>query len=310
MRIFISLFLLCSSIWAASTLEQKLGDSYLAAVNAAVVLTTDNGLSTGIYRFTDVDAEMRTYNLPLSHHFSPLTESINLFILFDIGYSDTRHHGEHSDTTQTLNFENRFQTYVIGLGGGLQYRLTEHSDLRVGGELLYSRVGLTVRHTDSLDGDVVENFFSDELNDNYTYSFFTEYDYRRVYKGHMIYTTLSFQTYKTDSWINTTGQESEDVILLSSQTSIASLFIGFETDTLYNYKTMHLSLEPFVKGSYVWGDLATIAKISSYATAGFDIYWNTPKKDLYAHRYYIEPSISKGPGFEGVNLGMGFSLDF
>ena len=251
---------------------------------------------------------MRTYNLPITYHFDPVTENTNLFLLFDLGYSDTRADGEHTDETRNLTMENRFQTYVIGLGGGLQYRLSEHSDLRVGGEFLYSRVGLTLRHTDSLDGSVVENFFSDEFNDNYTYSFFTEYDYRRMFRGHEIYTTLSYQTYKTDSKINM--EQFEDVISLDSQTSIASLLIGFETDTLLHYNTMNLSLEPFVKASHVWGDLAEIAKISSYATVGFDIYWNTPKKDLYVHRYYIEPSISKGPGFEGANLSAGFSLDF
>ena len=309
MRIILFAFFISSSILAASTLEQKLGDSYLASVNAAVVLTTDNGLSTGIYRFSEVDTEMRTYNLPLSYHFEPLIKDMNFFLLFDLGYSDTRAVGEHTGKTRTLTLENRFQTYLIGLGGGLQYRLTEHSDLRVGGELLYSRVGLTVRHTDSLDGSVVENYYSNGLNDNYTYSFFTEYDYRRMFKGHEIYTTLSYQTYKTYSKINM-QQLSDDTILLNSQTSVISLLVGFETDSLYNYKTMHLSLEPFVKASHVRGDLADIAKISNYATAGFDIYWNTPEKDLYVYRYYIGPSISKGSGFEGVNLGMGFSLGF
>ena len=97
---------------------------------------------------------------------------------------------------------------------------------------------------------------------------------------------------------------------MRSQTSVASLMVGFETNSLYNYHQMSLTLEPFVKGNYIWGDLANVAQLSGYGTVGMSAYWNTPKSDVYVYRYFIEPSISKGDGLEGLNLSVGFSLDF
>ena len=102
----------------------------------------------------------------------------------------------------------------------------------------------------------------------------------------------------------------DDIVSLDSQTTVASLVVGFETDPLYSYHEMSLTLEPYVKANYIWGDLATVAQISSYATVGVSVYWNTPEKSAYIYRYFIEPSVSRGNGLEGLNLSIGFSLDF
>lgn len=314
MRIIFLFFLfVCSS--KATTLDEQLAqDAYLATVNAAIVFTSQDGLSSGVYRFTKIDTQMRMYNLPLSYHFDPLTENINLFMVLDMGYSDTRNDRAVEDVNGTfLHHENRLQTYVGGIGGGIRYRATEQSDLLLGGEILYSRVGATARVGDSLGGSDVINFFSDDFNENFSYKLFGEYDYHREYRGYDIYTKLNYKLYKTLSTLDFTDiVESivDDVVSLNSQTTVASLIMGFETDSFYNYHEMSLTLEPYIKGNYIWGDLAKVAHIDSYVTIGSSLYWNTPEKSAYIYRYYIEPSISRGNGLEGLNLSVGFSLDF
>lgn len=313
MRIIFLCFFLLSSLKATTLEEQLAQDAYLATVNAAMVFTSQDGLSSGVYRFTKIDTEMRMYNLPLSYHFDPLSEKTNVFMVFDMGYSDTRNDGAVDANGTFLHLDNRLQTYVGGIGAGLRYRATEHSDLLFGGEVLYSRVGITVRTSDAVDGSTVENFFSDDFNGNFSYKLFAEYDYHREYRGYDIYTKFNYKLYKTLSKLDFSDiveDVVDDVFSLSSQTTVASLAIGFETDALYRYHDMSLTLEPYVKGNYIWGDLATVAQISSYATAGLSVYWNTPKKSAYIYRYFIEPSISRGDGLEGLNLSLGFSLDF
>ena len=314
MRIIVLFFLLFSYMKATTLDEQLTQDAYLATINAAIVFTSQDGLSSGIYRFTKIDTQMRMYNLPLSYQFDPLTENTNLFLLFDLGYSDTRKDSNVLDDNGTfLRLDNRMQTYVGGIGVGLRYRATAHSNLSFGGELIYSRVGLTVRPEEDLDGSSVENFFSDDFNDNFSYKLIGEYDYHREYRGYTIYTKLNYKLYKTLSKFDLTDLANDivgDITSLRSQTSVASLMMGFETDSLYNYGDMSLTLEPYVKGNYIWGDLAEVARIGSYATAGVSVYWNTPEKRAYIYRYFIEPSVSRGDGLAGLNLSLGFSLDF
>ena len=313
MRLILLFFLLFSSVKAVTLEEQLDADVYLATVNAAIVFTSQDGLSSGVYRFTKIDTEMRMYNLPLSYHFDPLSENTNLFMVMDLGYSDTRNDGDVDDNGTLLHHENRLQTYVGGIGLGLRYKATEHSDLLLGGEVLYSRVGVTARVSDSLDGSDIVNFFSDDFNENFSYKLFAEYDYHREYRGYDIYTKLNYKLYKTLSELDFTDivdSVIDDIVSLDSQTTVASLVVGFETDPLYSYHEMSLTLEPYVKANYIWGDLAKVAQISSYATAGISVYWNTPEKSAYIYRYFIEPSISRGNGLEGLNLSVGFSLDF
>lgn len=313
MRTIILSILLFVSL-KATTLDQQLAqDAYLATVNAAIVFTSQDGLSSGVYRFTKIDTEMRMYNLPLSYHFDPLTENINLFMIFDLAYSDTRSDAAVDVNGTLLNIDNRLQTYVGGIGGGIRYRATEHSGILFGGELLYSRVGITARADDGLGGSDIDNFFSDDFNENYSYKLFAEYDYHRKYLGYDVYTKLNYKLYKTLSKLDFTDIVEgavDDIVSLKSQTTVASLIMGFETDPLYSSGTMNLTLEPYLKGNYIWGDLAKVLQINSYATTGVSIYWNTPKKSLYIYRYFIEPSVSRGEGLEGLNLSMGFSLDF
>ncbi len=313
MRIIFLFFLFVSSCKATTLDEQLAQDAYLATVNAAIVFTSQDGLSSGVYNFTKIDTQMRMYNLPLTYHFDPLTESTNLFMVLDFAYSDTRKDNSVADVNGTLlNLDNQLQTYVGGIGGGLRYRATEHSDLLISGELFYSRVGLSVRAEDGLNPSDVKNFFSDDFNQNFSYKLMAEYAYHRDYKGYELYTKLNYKLYKTLSKLDFSvfNEIVSDITSLSSQTEVSSLIVGLETVPLYRYHDMSLTLEPYLKGNYIWGDLEKVTQVNNYTTVGLSVYWNTPKKSAYIYRYFIEPSLSRGNGLEAANFSLGFSLDF
>ena len=313
MRNIFLLFMVTLTLRADEVLDSLARDAYLASINSVIVFTSQDGLSSGIYRFTNIDTEMRMYNLPLQFHFDPLTDKSNLFLILDMGYSDAYTDREIPVAGGILHKDNRMQTYVGGIGIGIRYRVTEHSDIQFGGEVLYSRVGVSAKAGDGLSEDDIKNFFSDDFNDNYSYKLLAEYIYHRTINKHKVYVRVNYKLYQTLSEIKV-GDIVEDIVgdifSLRSQTSVATAMLSYETSPLYEYKEMSFTLEPFVKGNYIWGDLATVAKINGYGTLGISAYWNTPEKSAYISRYFIEPSISKGYGIEGLNLSVGFSLDF
>ncbi len=311
MRIIVIIFLFFVSLKAIQDLNDLEAGQYLSLSNAVIVFTSQDGLSSGVYNFTNINTEMLMYNLPLQYHFDPLTEKTNAFMIIDMGYSKTKSDRDINASGKVLNISNQLQSYVLGIGIGLRYKATEHSELQFGGELLYSRLGLFDRGGKGLD-DSVSNFF-DEMRDTYSYKILAEYIYHREIKKHKVYTRLNYKLYKSFNEIKIAELVENaitDVLSLRSQTSVASVTFSYETNPLYSYKEMSLTLEPYLKGNYIWGDMADVAKINAYGTAGLSFYWNTPEKNAYAYRYFIEPSVSKGYGIEGLNLGIGFSLDF
>jgi len=315
MRIFLIIFLAIVSLKAIEDLDNLEAGRYLSLSNAVIVFTSQDGLSSGVYRFTNVDTEMTMYNLPFQYQFDPLTENSNLFMILDLGYSNTRSDRDvdvdNNSTTPVLNIENQLQSYVVGLGIGIRYKATEHSELQFGGELLYARLGLFERKGGGLD-DSINNFFG-QTRDTYSYKLLAEYIYHRKIHEHKVYTRFNYKLYKSFSDIKV-GEIIDGIVddlkSLRSQTSVASVTLSYETNPLYSYHDMSFTMEPYLKGNYIWGDMAEVAKINGYGTAGLSFYWNTPQKSANIYRYFIEPSISKGYGIEGLNLGVGFSLDF
>ena len=313
MHILLVLILLFSLSNAVSIKDQLSQDAYLATVNASIVFTSQDGLSSGVYRFTNLDTQMTMYNLPLTFHFDKVTEKTNFFMMTDSGYSDMQHEGNVEDNSTLLHYYNRMQTYVVGIGGGVRYALSEHSSLLFGGEFLYSRIGISAREDKLIDDSTVVNFFDSDFNANISYKLLAEYSYKRTIRKHEIYTKLSYKLYQTLSEFKATDVLVDivgDIGSLRSQTSVASVMIGYETAPLFGYNEMSFTLEPYAKANYIWGDLANVAKINGYGTLGVSAYWNTPETDYYIYRYFIEPSVSKGYGLEGLNLSIGFSLDF
>ena len=156
------ILLLFVSLNAIQDLDDLEAGQYLSLSNAVIVFTSQDGLSSGVYNFTNINTKMQMYNLPLQYHFEPLTEKTNIFMIIDMGYSNTHSDRDINVSNKVLNITNQLQSYVVGVGVGLRYKATEHSELQVGGEFLYSRLGLFEREDGALDGSV-SNFFPMEV---------------------------------------------------------------------------------------------------------------------------------------------------
>jgi hypothetical protein len=53
----------------AETAKEIAEKAHLASINTLLIFTSQEGLSTGRYNFTDVGVDMEIYKLPFTYHF-------------------------------------------------------------------------------------------------------------------------------------------------------------------------------------------------------------------------------------------------
>jgi len=278
-----------------------------ATINTLLIFTSQDGLSSGLYHFTNtaVDVDMQVYHLPFTYHFRS-SEKLNYFLVGNVGYSRTYLTGKIQETpsNSVLNYLNHIQTYTAGLGGGVRYKFEEDLSLCGGIELIYSRAGASVKQPDGDVGNVIEDFFNSNYSDNLSYKVFVLGEYRPRFKGYKPYLTFGYKLYETKS-----SFAFEDVLSFSSQSSITTLSAGVETPQLFEYEQNYLSLEVYANTNYLTGIVSEVTNVSSYSSLGSVAYWNTPSEPWWASRFFLELSGVKGNGLNGYNIGLGFSID-
>lgn len=302
------IFLLSSICLFAQTPEETAQKAYLANINTLLIFTSESGLSSGKYRFTKPGVEMQTYTLPFRYHLEPFDENMNIFISGGVGYSitrlDTQTQTQLSGSIIELTHDNKLQTYTAGLGTGLRYKSEWGIDFLGGIGLLYSRVGTSVNPNDEV-GDAIKDFFDSEYNDNLTYKFLLSAEYHKEVEGFKPYVKFDFKLYETKA------DFTFDVLAgFTTQSDVTTLSIGVETPTIAKYEEEYLTLEGYVKGNYLHGDIRDVVKFERYINLGAVAYWNTPKTPTWARRFYTEVSTVRADGLEGYNIGVGFTLDY
>jgi len=120
------LFFLCiffvNILEASSTqTEDTINSVNIATINTLLIFTSQDGLNSGIYHFTNTPQEidMTIYHLPFMYNFKSDT-NFNFFVVGNVGYSRVELKGEIetiSTTEPTLDFFNHIQTYTAGIGG-------------------------------------------------------------------------------------------------------------------------------------------------------------------------------------------------
>lgn len=296
---------------AEETPEEAAQKAYLANINALMVFTTKEGLNSGIYEFTRANSTMSIIHLPVAYQFDPFEGGWNLFILGSFGYSETTMTTELNSTTSPttnnpieLTTTNMLQTFVGGFGGGARYKNEIGFSGSVGMELLYSRVGISNRDQ-SQAGDIVEDFFRGKFNDNLSYRFFLSGEYRKEWLDFKPYATLSYELYETKSAFNFSALSS-----FTTQTSVTSFAIGSESPPLIRLEQTYVTLEGYLRGSYLGGDIAKVVQLDGYGTVGGVGYWYVKDIVNYVERFYLEISTIQADGLRGYNIGLGLSLDY
>jgi hypothetical protein len=204
-----------------------------------------------------------------------------------------------------LNYDNHIRTYTAGLGGGIRYKATEDFHLSAGIQFIYSRSGASVKQPDDALGDAIEDFFNQDYNDNITYEFLAIADYKPVINNFKPYAEISYNLYETSSTFSF-----NELVAFDTQSSVTTLALGLETPKLMKSSSNYLTLEGYVNGNYLTGEVVQSVKFDSYSTVGVVAYWYTPGDPWWAERFFFEASTVQSSGLDGYNLGVGFTVDF
>ncbi len=304
---FLLLVALCNLL-LAQTPQETAQKVYLSNINALLIFTSESGLSSGHYRFTNSEFKMQTYTLPFTRHFETFDDTMNWFINGGFGYSITRLDTQTVQRTASgdieLTHDNKLQTYTAGIGGGLRYRSDLGIDFMGSLGVIYSRVGTSVKPKDDIGG-AIEDFFDDEYNNNISYKIMLSAEYEKKIRQYRLYTKAAFKSYETKADFTL------DVLSgFKTQSDVTSVSLGAETPALLRYEQNYLSLESYIRANYLHGDIMDVVGLSRYLNVGAVAYWNTPESPSWARRFYTEVSTVRAEGLEGYNFGIGFSIDY
>lgn len=309
-RLLLFFYLSLRIAWSEETAVENAQKTYLANVNALMVFTTQGGLNSGTYEFTRANATMNVIHIGDSYNFEPFREGINLFIVGGGGYSETTMTVDINATAPksdgiTLTTTNMLQTFTGGIGGGIRYKNENGLELLGGLEAIYSRVGVRNRDDENGLGEIVDDFFNGKYNDNISYRFFTSAEFRPEFEGFKPYATLAYELYETKSAFSF-----EQLSTFSSQSHVTSFSLGSETPPIIRHDAMYLTLEGYLRGSYLGGDLARVGNLDGYGTVGGTAYWYVEETFNYFRRFYLDISTIQADGLRGYNIGLGFSVSF
>jgi hypothetical protein len=306
LRLLIFFYIVVVSELHAETPKEIAEKAHLASINALLIFTSQEGLSTGRYNFTNVGVDMEVYKLPFTYHFESKENPIDYFMVGNVGYSRVSISDKIDiPPTSRLNYDNHIRTYTVGLGGGIRYKATEDIHFSGGIELIYSRSGASVEKPDDKLGDAIEDFFNQDYNDNLTYEFFTIAEYRPVINNYKPYAEISYNLYETSSTFSF-----DELVTFDTQSSVTTLALGVETPELLKRNKNYLTLEGYVNSNYLNGAVVQSVQFNSYSTVGVVAYWYTPDDPWWAERFFFEVSTIQSSGLDGYNIGVGFTVDF
>lgn len=304
-RFSLLLFFLLTCKLFAKTAEEIVQETHLANINAILIFTSQDAVTSGTYRFSNVGATMDVYHIPFTYNFSS-THDYNYFLVGNAGYSRAYISDPSSPYNGgTLDYNSDLRTYTVGLGGGVRYKV--NTDLSILGamEIIYSRSGNTIK-TDHEDLNVaVTNLFNQNSNENITYKFFALAEYKTDIYNFKPYASLGYKLYQTKSSIDYDSLRS-----FSTQSNVTTFTLGVETPKLYKLDEKYVTLEGYFNSNYLGGDIQKSVEFDGYETYGMIAYLYTPQTPKFAKRFFIELSTVRSRGLEGYNTGIGFSADF
>ncbi len=302
-------FILCCcsiTVWADS-IDDAAKKAYMANINAVVVFTAKEGLNSGYYEFTRRNTSMYVLHVADRYHFTPYQPSWNLFVSGGAGYSEawmtTPVDAEpYREGNITLTATNVLQSYVASLGTGVRYDAGSGWSVLGGLDLIYSRVRIVSRGDDE---GIVEDFFKNNYNDNLTYRIYGRAEYERQWQGYRPYAIFQYALYETKSAFSF-----EQLSRFTSQSGELLFALGAETPALTHDGARYLTLEGYLRGSWIGGDLPKVVNFDAYVTVGASAYWYIPDRMEYIRRIYVDISTIQADGLHGYNLGIGVSLTY
>jgi len=280
-------------------------NTHLANINALLIFTSQNGLNTGLFHFTNIGVDMEIYNLPFEYQFKS-DSNVNYFLVGNVGYSRVFVSKDIVlPPNSRLTYDNHLQTYTAGLGMGVRYKLSDELRFLGGLELIYSRSGASVKKPDDDIGDAIEDFFNQNYNDNLSYKFFVETVYRPELESLNPYLKLGYKFYDTKSDFTF-----DEFTSLTSESSVLSASVGLESNELYRYNSNYLTLEGYLNLNYISGAVEKSVQFDTYSKIGEVAYWYIADDISWIKRFFAEVSSVNADGLDGYNIGVGFTIDY
>jgi len=308
-RVSLFLALLCALLpLSAETFKSSQDaakDAHMANINALLIFTSQDGLNTGLFRFTKIDADMQIYNLPFLHHFKPKGD-LNYFVVGNVGYSRVTTSKEFiSVSGLELGSDTQLQTYTGGIGVGARYRLYERLSLMGGAELIYSRSGVSLQKKDESVTSPVDDFFGQRFNDNLSYKLFVEANYEPDLEYFKPYVKAGYKFFDTKSDMGI-----KDLTGFTTQSSLFFLSVGGMSDPILPAEYGYFTLGAYLNANYLAGDVVKSVQFEAYSKVGTIVHLYHNYSPSWIERYFFEVSTINADGLEGYNVGLGFSLDF
>ena len=290
---------------SAKTAAEIAKEAHTASINTLLIFTSQEGLNSGLYHFSNVGVDMEVYHLPFTYQLNSDT-NLNYFVVGNVGYSRVFISKKIAiPPSSRLDYDNHLRTYTSGLGGGARYKFTSEISTMGGVELIYSKSGASVKKPDDSIGDAVEDFFNKNYNDNLSYEVFANIEYKPTINEYKPYAILTYKLYQTKSTFTFDSLSS-----FNTESSIATLALGFETPKIIEFDSNSITLEAYLNANYLSGRVKDVVKFDTYSSLGGVVYYNTPEKPWWASRFFLEASTVSSSGLEGYNVGVGFTLDF
>ena len=308
----------------ADALTDDLRDSSLANVNALIILTTQDMLTSGKYTFSD-GGTIKIYNIPTYYHFNPFVNNFNFFVNGSLGYSVLNNkidfQADIPDPRYRPADDIEYETIAVRLGGGVRYVSSIDIYALVGFDYIYSSIKNSYDYNSPGSQEdlrpIFEAAFANQKSHAYTYELFWKIGYAPSWAEWKPYVELQVNYFDTKSDLSTS-----ELLSFRSTSGGSRLKVGFETPQFINVGKTGLSLEFYISGNAFIGDVKE--------TLGFDGYGSSAAlMHLYFHKgfygevddmLYHAPSLLdridlmvesvEGNGISGYNIGLSAGFDF
>ena len=314
------------SVIRADELIDSLRQNSLANVNALVILTTQDMLTSGKYTFDNGPdtAGLHVTNFPLYYHFNPLFNRFNLFVNGSAGYSkfDTDiDWSEELGTSITSDDYMAYETVALRLGGGVRYVSSIDIYVLAGFDFIYSRIKNRYDYNSQASKVVLkekfEEAFANQYSNAYTYELFWQIGYTPVWAEWKPYIILSLNYFDTKQDLSVKQLSS-----FHSTSGGSRLKVGFETPQFFHLFNTGLSSEFFLAANAFTGDVRETLGFDGYGSSAamLHFYIDSAFYGEVDEVLYHVPSILNridlmvervnGDGIEGYNIGVGAGFNF
>ncbi len=315
-RVLLTVYLLFSSLALNADDADDLKKIALGNVNALVILTSQDMLTSGSYTFAS-GAKMRVYNFPMYYHFDPLFDRFNLFVNGSAGYSALK---KDVDWGVTPVDKMEYKTVALRLGGGVRYDSDYDIDILGGFNFIYSRIQNSYNYN-SIESEKVkplfDSVFANQTSNAYTYEMFLKIGYYPNWAEWQPYVEWGNNYFDTKTNLTT-----EELISFKSSSVGTVLKMGFETPQFVHMYKTGLSTEFYLAGNAFAGDVRDTLGFDGYGSAaailhlylynGFygdldDTLYNVPS---IVNRVDLMVESVEGDGISGYNIGFSAGFDF